>query len=233
MVLPKVVRSRAGFATLLGVAAVFALAPLAQSNHPNNWLQPGDDATIGGNGCTLDFVFDGPGGQVYIGIAAHCGNAGQAVSSNGYNNFGTIVYDNDDPDVDFALIQVNAAQTAHVKAEVRLWPGFPVGVISAAETNVGDLIDLSGFGIGFGLSPTLQKRQGVLLFDDSQEYCSVAPAIFGDSGGPVLHHASKKALGIVNSIDPIGCQTTLQGTMLTSAIANAGADGFPITLRTV
>ena len=58
---------------------------------------------------------------------------------------------------------------------------------TANETSVGDLVQLSGYGLGFGLTgPTQERRVGAITFDDAEEHEVLAPLIFGDSGGPPL-----------------------------------------------
>lgn len=213
-------------APLIALSASNAVGGLA------NPIQPGDSATSQGAGCTLNFVFDGPNGEVYVGIAAHCVNGGALVSTPGYVNFGTVVYDNDGP-IDFALIRVHANNEASVDPSVRGHPTFPTGVAEFPETFAGDLLRFSGYGVGFSNHPlTREQRVGVLVTDSTVHYCSEAPVSFGDSGGPVLHDATGKALGIVSGTG-FGCASWLTGPTVSGAIAAAGSAGFPVTLRTV
>lgn len=218
----------------LAVALVASLAPFTQatpaSSTASNPIQPGDSVTTPVGGCTLNFVFDGPGGATLIGTAGHCGDLGHSVSAAGHTNFGTIVYD-DDTWTDFALIQVAAAAVASVSAAVKGHPAFPVGYTTSSEVGAGDLLRLSGYGMGFGFTQvTQEQRVAALGSQGTTHYCAHGPAIFGDSGGPVLHDESKEALGIVASL---GGTCVFRGASVEGAMARAAINGFPVTLRTV
>ncbi len=214
------------------ILAVLALAlPPVGANHGGNHIQPGD--RLGGY-CTLNFVFDGPGGEVYIGTAAHCiDDIGEVVSTAGFANFGIAVYD-DDAVLDFGLIQVKDSFKAHVLAEVIGHPGMPNGSTMSTETQRNDEVLFSGYGIGFDLTArTRQDRSGLLWSDTASTFKLNGPVVNGDSGGPILHAATGKALGIVSeygifSLPP----TTDSGPTLQGILAKTAADGFPITLRT-
>jgi trypsin len=220
---------------ILGTLTILAGAMPAAGNHPANPLQPGDIVNGPVGQCTLNFVFDGQGslaGNVYFGIAAHCVEPGNVMSSTGYAAFGTAVYD-DDAFTDFALIQVNTAVVPHVSSTVKGHPGLPTGVTSFAETNVGDTLKFSGYGLGFSsTSVTQERRVGVLISDNASTYCAEGPILFGDSGGPVLHGPTGKALGIVSalSISLVSCSPT--GPTVQASLNRASLDGFPIALRT-
>lgn len=215
----------------LVAALSLAFLPPTQAGHPVNPLQPGDIVTGPTGQCTLDFVFDGPGGEVYFGIAAHCIDLGDTMSSTAYGGFGTAVYD-DDAFRDFGLIQVAATKVAHVSPVVKGHPGTPTGYTVSSGTSLGDLVAFSGYGVGFGAAPATQEdRVGVLFSDSPTRYCVDGPVIFGDSGGPVIHVPTGKALGVVSHLAP-ECPAWLAGTTIEGAIARATFDGFPITLRT-
>lgn len=213
---------------LIVVAAV-GLSPTPASAGTDA-IQPGDVLWLPDGQCTTNFVFDAPG-KVYIGTAAHCGDAGDKVGTAGFGDFGTIVYDNDAYDIDFALIEVDSAYHGSVKAEVLGHPGVPTGHTLYQETFIGDTLGFSGYGVGYSLTKlTREERVGVLLLDNAKYYCSESPVIFGDSGGPVFHTKTGKALGIVSG-SGFGCASWLKGPTLQGAIAAAKSDGFDITLR--
>ncbi len=223
-----------GFLTLVALVSVAMVSPLpaAQANHPANPLQPGDVVTIAGAGCTVNFVYDGIGsqaGKVFIGVAAHCGEPGNIASSTQYPNFGTVVYD-DDALNDFALIQVTTAGAPHVSGAGRGRPGLPTGVLQVGGAGAGDVLLYSGHGMVFGSSTATQERRvGVLTSFTTSIYCSVSPTIFGDSGGPVMHQETGKAVGIVSGIVSGPCLDT--GPTVQAGINRAAIDGFPIGLR--
>jgi hypothetical protein len=213
---------------LLAPALFLALllpAPVAQANNP---IQPGDIVFTNLGQCTLDFVFDGAGGETYFGIAGHCVSLNSDVSTTGHNGFGTVVYD-DDFSADFALIRVKTAHVPSVAAAVKGHPGMPTGVVQPGNASTGDLLLFSGYGLLFGSTQlTQEERVGVLYSTGEVGYCATGPALFGDSGGPVLHANSSKALGIVNRL---GCVGTVSGTLVSYAIQRATSQGFPISLR--
>ncbi len=224
----------ASLAALAIVAAAIPVGPAA-ANHPTDPIQPGDLVNTSAGQCTLNWVFDGTGsnaGKVYFGIAAHCGEPGNTASSPPMSNFGTLVYD-DDGFRDFALIEVSSSWVAHVSPAMRGWPQYPTGVTTWTETAIGDLIQHSGHGLGFGVhSVTQQKRVGVLQSDNANTYCSNSPVDWGDSGGPLAHVKTGKALGFVSHLAP-ECPSWLAGGTIEGAISSATAAGFPIVLRTV
>ncbi len=223
----SIVRKAVFLAPLMALLLPFPASPV-QGSHPANALQPGDIANTPAGQCTLNFVFDG-GGKVYFGIAAHCGEVGQSVSSTAYSNFGTIVYD-DDVSTDFALIEVKSTVAPHVNAAVRGHPGRPTGVTNDVEVVAGDLVQFSGYGLGFGsTSATQEQRVGVITLDSERAYCAQGPTIFGDSGGPVYHVSTGKALGFVSALSGL-CNPT--GSTIAYAVSWASSHGFPVTLRT-
>lgn len=221
----------ASAALLLSTALLVAAVPTGAQ--AGSIIQPGDFITIGNAGCTLNFVFDGPHDEVYVGSAAHCGETGQSVSTSGSNNFGTVVYD-DDGGIDFMLIRVKKAFRDQVRPQVKGHPEWPTGVASHGETAIGDLLGMSGNGIGFGFtSVTREERVGPLVTDGRSEYCAGTPATFGDSGGPIVHIPTGKALGVVSRISPFECAGSLTGPMVGFGLTRAMVAGFPAKLRTV
>lgn len=195
-------------------------------------IQPGAPA----GGCTLNFVFDGTGsleGEVYIGTAGHCVGVGQAVSNGEVGPIGTVVYDNDGV-TDFALIDVDDSKHDQVDAQLRGHPGTPTGVANHAETSLGDLLIFSGYGTGFTITETTREnRTGILVSHDETEYTADGPVVPGDSGGPIVHQATGKALGIVSHFNLAGIPpTTDEGPTVEHILGELHADGFPVTLRT-
>lgn len=207
-------------------------------------IHPGDKL----NGtCTLNFVFDGIGpraGKVYIGTAAHCVLAiGDAASTPAAGTFGHVVYVGDLPEeetnglagsqLDFALIEVAPDFQASLRPDVRGHPGMPTGVTSAATTGSGDLLIVSGHGLGFGLSTaTRENRTGVLIADDARSFLADTMAVPGDSGGPLLH-ADGRALGTISRLALFATPpSTDDGPTVAGILAELASVGFPVTLRT-
>lgn len=162
-------------------------------------IQPGANVVIGPNSCTLNFVFETTT-KKYIGTAGHCGNVGQiAKSSSPTKDIGPIVYSENSgaPGIDFALIEIDPVRWSEIQPSVRSYGG-PVGATNAAETSTGDIVLVTGYGVGFSLTSTTRDRSGVLISDNANEYVTDMVAVNGDSGGPVLHSKTGKALGTVS-----------------------------------
>jgi len=169
-------------------------------------------------GCTLNFVFSDAADRLFIGTAGHCTtHVGQQIvlvgdgSTIGEVTFReTGAYASDlevlmDPvgwagyvtnDIDFALIAIDPERYSEVSPAVRGWGG-PTGVAEPSETEAGQLI--LQFGQGHGIRDTpLQARQGVLIDHDEEMFEFAMPVSGGDSGSPVIHAATGKALGHVH-----------------------------------
>lgn len=211
---------------LILLAGSVVVSARAEATHP---IQPGAMVRSSEGQCTLNFVYKGGGGKTYIGTAAHCvDKVGDQVRDEHNVVFGRVAAlgDPDDNPKDWALIEVNSGVT--VLPWVKGHPDYPTGVTSASETVIGDPVQMSGYGVGFGLTgPTREERVGELTFDNTEEYDVVAPAIFGDSGGPVVHIPTGKALGIISRLCFGSCTET--GPTVQGIIAKVG---FSVTLRT-
>ncbi len=173
-------------------------------------IQPGAFVSTPEGGCTMNYVFRDSQGKMYIGTAGHCfervGQRAEAEPNPGSPvsildplfEFGTAVFvefSEEEPSIDFALIEIDPEDVGKVNPAMRRWGG-PTGVTSAAETNTGDLLLQYGYGVGFDLTPATRPRPRVLMDDDSRHYTSQSASNFGDSGSPVLHRPTGKALGI-------------------------------------
>ena len=201
-------------------------------------LQPGAyvETTVGG--CTLNFVYDGTGanaGKVYIGTAAHCvEKVGDPVWDRAGDNFGTVAFIGDaevNPH-DYAFIEVASGHVGRVSPAVKGHPAYPVGYTTHTETQAGDLIQLSGYGVPFGVSrPTQEQRLATLVYDEPTHFGVAGVLSWGDSGGPLVHIPTGKALGIESRLCTGPCTDT--GPTLEGILAKAAAAGFPVTLRTV
>lgn len=252
-------RQRAG---LLSIAIVVVLSSVATSppaHAADDPLQPGDLHRTSVGQCTLNFVFDGTGvnaGRTYIGTAAHCVSAvGQFAYDSADVRFGHVAYrgDANDNSLDFALIEVNAANVGRVTAAVKGHPGYPSGVATPptvvhvparpGEVVTGDVVQISGQGAGYAwTTETQEQRKAALTAFSHEEFGIVGPLHWGDSGGPLVHERSGTALGVVSrfcngsftgllSLRVMPCDIT--GPTIEGIIAAAGSAGFTITLRTV
>ena len=234
------VRRLAGALAAAVAAASLLLwtGPVPGAGAATDPIQPGDEISTSVGGCTLNFIYDGVGaqaGKVYGGTAAHCvESVGEAVRLGTGETFGRValIGDEDSTVADYAFIEILPEHLSRVSPAMKGNPSFPTGVATAAETSVGDTVQLSGYGLGFGLTgPTQERRIGVITYDDAEEHEVVAPLIFGDSGGPIAHVESGKAYGIVSRLCIGVCEE--EGPTVEGLLAKAAARGFTVQLRTV
>lgn len=227
----KIHPARAVLRLIAIVAAVSAVG--ASSASAAGTLQPGALVESDTGSCTLNFAYTS-GANVYLGTAAHCVDApGQAVRDGDGDEFGTVALmgDPDSNADDYAFIEVDAADRARVSPQVKGSPQYPTGVTTPAQTQTGDTLALSGYGTGFSLlALTRERRAGVLISDDANEYRTVAPLIFGDSGGPIVHARTGRALGIVSRLCVGLC--TEEGPTVQGTLTKAAARGLPLRLMT-
>jgi hypothetical protein len=197
----------------LVVGAPGGAAPTAATDTTPEWgpvdespIRPG--ASLGGY-CTYNWVFhDEPDPltepdrtqAVYIGTAGHCTDeVGERVTLPGVGQIGSVVYDSDlvDSDVDFSLVRIDDELIGRTNPTMIEWGG-PTGSVTTAELSVGDRVDIHGYGIVLGQNDVTRSRFGVLMSWNDDEYIANMPAVFGDSGSPLLHHDTGKALGIIS-----------------------------------
>jgi hypothetical protein len=216
------------------LGASLCLVPAAQAQTK---LQPGAMLQTGAGQCTLNFVFDGAGanaGRTFIGTAAHCGEeVGQEAMDIDGEVFGRFAFIGQAGEAltDYAFIEVAPEHLGRVDPAMKGHPEFPTGVTTADETEMGDLIQMSGYGVGFGeTQPTQESRQTVLQSDDADIFTLSGPSVNGDSGGPFVHVATGKALGLVSQY---GFQyvATDVGPTIEGVLKKAAKAGFPVTLR--
>lgn len=206
---------------------------------PPKTIQPGARLETSVGLCTMNFVFDGLGakaGKVFIGTAAHCvERVGDSVYEQNGLAFGKVAVFGDQNSVanDWALIEVTSYFNK-LSPAVRGHPDFPTGYTRSSETAQGDLVGVSGYGLGFEVSgPSREQRISAILSDSPNTFV-LAPstAIMGDSGGPFVHLGSGKAYGMVSRgyINPVIGDDT--GPTVEGMMAKMTAKGFPVTLRT-
>ena len=213
------------------VAFVLAVAPAAA--HAVT-LQPGAYHETDAGSCTLNFVYTA-GSTTYLGTAAHCVDSiGQRVRDIDGIEFGSVAFIGDENSTawDFAFIQVDAEDVSRTSAAVKGWPAYPKGSTVPADTVVGDQIQLSGYGLGYGTTKqTQEQRTAVFASDDTSIYRVNGPIHWGDSGGPLVHRFTGKALGIVSRLCIGPC--TEEGPTVQGLLAKAASRGFTVTLKTV
>jgi hypothetical protein len=218
------------------VAVLAALAAPAGAQVP---IRPGDLHETALGGCTLGFVYDGTGaqaGRVFMGTAAHCAErVGDEVRLESGEVFGDIALlgDQETTAGDFGLIEVRPAFASRVAPGMRGSESYPRGgYTTPVETDTADGVQVAGHGVGFGATPiTREQRRGVLTVDDQSTYQVLATLIFGDSGGPVAHIPTGKALGSISRLCVGLCES--EGPTVQGILASAAARGFTVRLRTV
>ena len=197
-------------------------------------------------GCTYNYIFyelvyptpeiPEPIPDVFIGTAGHCtSEPGQRVSLPGLGQIGTVVYDSDvaGKDVDFSLIALDPERVAQTNPQMRGFEG-PKGVATVSMLEVGDRVDVYGYGVVVGSLEETRPRFGLLTDWTDDEYVADMPAVNGDSGAPLLHDESGFALGIISryGIDQTPPSTDV-GPLVDWALREARAAGFDITLATI
>jgi hypothetical protein len=225
-------------ATTLGVVAPALPASAAPV------IQPGASLEFGNSFCTMNWVYNGADGSTYVGAARHCTTGvGQEVDlatgslGTPIERIGTVTYTS--AALDFLLIRVDAGVLGQVSAAMAGHPAIPTGVSTTSTAAVGDVVQYSGHGVGFDeTAPTQQQRVGVLGFNDGSQHYSYGAVTPGDSGGPVADVTDgNKALGIVDTVGVAVVNNTPQvgegGVSLQGLLADAAANGFSVSLRTV
>ncbi|HVE99437.1 MAG TPA: trypsin-like serine protease [Mycobacteriales bacterium] len=221
-------------------AATLALGAAAstQAQAAGELIQPGVYSESSVGGCTFNFVYDGVGaqaGKTYIGTAAHCvAEVGDQVTLGSGELVGTVAHlgDENSTALDYAFVEVRSELLSRVRAAVKGYPSYPKGMTSPQDTALGDTIQLSGYGVGYGATAlTQEKRIAVMGYDDAAIHDVAGPIHFGDSGGPLVHAKSGKALGIVSRLCFGVCSE--EGPTVAGLIAAAAENGFTVQLRTV
>ncbi|HEX9711337.1 MAG TPA: trypsin-like serine protease [Actinomycetota bacterium] len=211
-------------AAALLVAAVLTVPGRALA--ADTRIQPGA-RIVRPAGCTLNFVFRDAAARLYIGTAGHCvSGVGDRVATP-EGEFGTVVFRILRGDDDFSLIRIDPAFYAEVNPAMRAWGG-PTGVTTADTTGIGDALLQYGYGIVYSTTEVTRARGGILYNDNAMSYHAEVPAIFGDSGGPVIHAATGRALGIVANIGG----HLLNGPTVQRAIELLAEAGIDVSLAT-
>ena len=225
-------------AAVVAVAATAVIVP--QPAQAAVTLQPGARVRTASGSCTLNFVYDGAGayaGKVYLGTAAHCvDRVGESVRDDDGVTWGTVAFIGPwiTTATDYAFIEVASAHVGRVSAAMKGHPQYPKGVAVDEETLIGDQVQFSGYGVGFSSTQeTRESRVGVLTFDDSGVQRVYGTVTWGDSGGPVVHVPTGKALGIATEICVASAVCTEKGPTIDGVIQDAASAGFTVALRTV
>ena len=173
--------------------------------------------------------------RLYAGTAGHCvKGVGARVSTND-GPFGTVAFSvlTEDGDAfdDIAFIEIDREKERLVNPKMLGFNG-PTGLISGKDAKPGDTVHVYGNGLLVGETELTRPRSGSLKYSDSNYYGATLPAIFGDSGGPVLHK-SGAALGIVDHLVISTDLTTLNGNTVERALSLAKNAGLNLELVTI
>ena len=215
-------------------------------------IQPGQGMESEAGNCTLNWIYDGTGaqaGKVYAGTAAHCvSGVGAQVNlaedpfGDPLERIGTVAFrgDADEPGRDYAFIEIDAEDLGQVNPALKGHPSIPTGV--SRGYGQGDLMQFSGYGVGFHLiQPTRERRVGVLNWTDGLQHDILGAVTPGDSGGPVGNLSDgNTAFGIVDTVGygirpgALSPASVVEGgTNLEFVLRDAAAHGFNVALRTV
>ena len=214
-------------------------------------IQPGAKLHIPpGISCTANFIYDGIGamaGHTYVGVASHCPAAdapeGTLVSTSDGVAIGPLVVINWPLNTvadDYSLIEVLPERLKDVDPSVAGHPEWPTGVVTTADVSPGDLVAISGWGAGFDRDQTVREnRYGTITKYTDTLYDIVAPIMFGDSGGGLIHQKTGKALGIVSAYcvlnwgadHPMLSPCSVYGPTVSTSIERAAKQGFPTRMR--
>lgn len=245
--------SHVAFAVAFSGALVLAGIPLAaglpwplddrDNYHQPAVIRPGAYLGFEGTGCSLGVILEDPRGRYYGLSAGHCAEEGGAGSDvklmhtpAGNPHIGTVEafhWDNDGWH-DWALIAFDAddRRNGNITPSIRNWTG-PTGVLTGPETDYyDDRICWYGNNIPQNLRG-LRRRCGHFkhLTDhgDSQGWWVTGHSGSGDSGGPVIHYETGRALGVVSSGLP---GTLVLGQTLCSAFTDLQERGYDMRLAT-
>lgn len=232
-------------------------------------IQPGTAIAIDGGGassrggsCTLGWILDrfveapDPGTEeageehegVYAAVSENCIGSG----SNGEVFLRRDIFEKIDPPqrigrvalrapgTGYAFVRIDERHLDLVDPSMKGHPEIPTGVSTAATSSPGDVIRLSGHGIGFHAhEATREGRAGILSFNDGTRHGVTGPTITnGDHGAPVADVTDgNKALGVLTIPegwlfpDPVGSGVT--GLSLEGILADALEREWDMRLRTV
>ena len=178
-------------ASLITALSTAALVPGAASAATT--LQPGAYMETDVGSCTMNFAYAG-NGKTYLGTAAHCvSGVGQRVRDYDGVEFGSVAFVGDENNTawDFAFIEVDPEDAGRVSAAVKGHPSFPTGATSAADTLIGDEVQLSGYGLGYGTTQPTQEiahgRHGLRQRRDLQRQRPDPLGRLGRTARPPLH----------------------------------------------
>ncbi|NMH99241.1 serine protease [Pseudonocardia acidicola] len=252
--LPATATAQPGHAAPAQAPAGKAWAPASSAA-----IHPGvQTVTDGGGSCTSNFVFTS-GGRVFLGQAAHCAGTGQATETNGcdsgtmplgttvkvegasrpatmvYSSWVTMQHDGEtDPDTcahnDFALVELDAADTAKVNPSVPFFGG-PTGINVDGLPAGAEVYSYGNSPLRQGIS-ALSPKAGVSAGDVAggwgHEVYTVSPGVPGDSGSAYMD-GSGRAVGLLSTLNlaPLPVSNGLADMSRVLAYANAhGGIGY-------
>lgn len=178
-------------------------------------------------------------------------NGGYALGVVDAPSFATVAYIGDYPDsvnggaavengipgtqLDFALLEVKPLFVPRVAGELRGHPGMPSGVLAYGSGHQGDVLVHSGHGTAYSDVQVLRENHyGILTSMTTREYVEEGTTLPGDSGGPIVHQATGKALGVVSgNVIGVGVPPYKDyGPTIQGILAEIGSLGYPVALRT-
>ena len=206
------------------------------------------------DGCTLNFVFEDPQGALYIGAAGHCVESFKTDGSENLlrdgSRFGELVFHSPltysldglglpEHYDDFSLFAIDPARYDEVDPTVAVIGG-PTGVASPSDVGMGHEVLVYGHGIATDPVAELHARRGIVQRMDGETYGAAFYATSGDSGSPVIHAPSGRAIGIVSSygathmwaVERDEPQGFIQGPTVEHILGMLSEAGFDLSLVT-
>lgn len=218
-------------------------------------IQPGGLGSRILDGCTHNFVFHDDRDLLYIGTAGHCASNvglevgdevrlhhdGSRIGEFAFIHPPSVRFVGESPVLhpdqfvsgfdldDFALIAIDAERYEDVSPMVRQWGG-PTGIPALTEPQPGDVVAM--YGHGLGVPHEAGGRQGILESYDEKGFGALFPVSRRDSGSPVIHAGTGKAIGVVLRIIGSRASEVVAGLTVERALELAADGGFEFKLVT-
>lgn len=229
---------------LAGAAPDTALEPLTAKAMPA-WgdqeaarIRPGAEAMTTLGTCTFNFLYH-DGARAYVGTAAHCTESiGERVATPGLGTFGTVVYDSDrtlgaNAALDFTLIRIDDDKVRHAHPAM-FGHHAPTGIALPHDLVQGEPLSLHGHGVLLGQTDASRARGGVLVSATDTTYRADLPAVYGDSGAPLVETETGLAVGIISQYGlDLPVPTTDKGPLVRFVLDELARAGHPVRLATV
>jgi hypothetical protein len=218
------------FRKLLAVCAALAMAALLLAGVGTAGADPAKVTLGGGSGililtggntaaaCTLTTIGTDKNGDLYGLTAGHCGEGGQRVISEQWQNrglVGRIAFSNHK--LDYAIIKFDNSKVT----PTRTVGSVTIRGVQTTPPAVGSILCKEG--------RTTGNTCGITWFSNGTEHISQICVVEGDSGSPVV--VGDRLIGMVNAYYFVGCIGPETGTNIKALLDDMpkrGVDGFRV-----